>query len=104
MSSHILEKDITDLIGISEVPEEDRKTFLEDVGNLILESTVTRLMADMSDDEKKAFEIFVSEVSGQDDMLEKMGERYPKALSILEEEVAAFKKEAIAVLGAGERE
>ena len=98
MSTDILEKDLTSLFGIDAMPPKERDEFLEDIGSLVMESTITRLMIDMSEDEQEKVVEVVTESESPENILENLEKAYPQINQLFREEVTAFKEEAIAVM------
>jgi len=99
MSKKILQKDIIPLLGIDALPQKDQETFLEDIGALVLENALHRLVRDMDAATKKEFERLVDVAANPDALFTTLAEQYPAFDTLLEEEVVAFKREAIAVMG-----
>jgi len=100
MSTDILEKDLTSLFGIDALPPKERDEFLEDIGSLVMESTISRLMTDMSEEEQEKVVEVVTASEDPEDILENLEKAYPQINQLFMEEVTAFKEEAIAVMAA----
>lgn len=98
LQKNILEQDISELFGFEEMSEEEKATLLDDIGSTILESATLRFMVESEDTAVEKFETVVEEYADKDEMLQKLLESFPRLGEILEEEIAAFKKEAVAVL------
>ena len=99
MSTDILEKDLTSLFGIDALPPKERDEFLEDIGSLVLESTITRLMTEMDEANQEKLAKLVTNSKSPEKALEDLEKAYPEISKIFEEEVISFKEEAIAVMG-----
>jgi hypothetical protein len=98
MEQDILKQDISDLFGLDDMAPEEQEEFLNSIGSLVMESVVHRLMVGMEKEEQKEFAAFVSEIAGGEDMMERLEKQYPEVTQLFEEEIANFKKEAVAVL------
>ena len=98
LQKNILEQDISELFGFEEMSEEEKATLLDDIGSTILESATLRFMVESEDTAVEKFETVVEEYADKDEMLQKLLESFPRLGEILEEEIAAFKKDAVAVL------
>lgn len=98
MDTQLLQQDIAPLLGIDDMPTEDRDAFMENIGSLILESVCMRLVASMSEEE--AIELSKTFETTQDPeaFIQALEKKYPEINTIFTEEVAAFKEEAIAVM------
>lgn len=93
----IMEADISEVIGLSTLPEEDKVVMLRDLGDLVIESALIRLTADLSDEQVVALDQYTDTVSDSQILLKHLFEQYPNFENILVEEVKAFKEEAVAV-------
>ncbi len=93
----LLEKDLTDILGMSGLDERERNEMLENLGALILEGVVLRILADMPEEEMNEFEEFLKTNPEPEALLERLKKIAPDLDTVFEEEVVAFKKECIAV-------
>lgn len=94
----ILEKDMSELFAFNELSQEERAELLDGIGATIMESAVLRFITEREEDEVARFETFLEEYAENTEMLTKLGESFPQFVDILEEEVRAFKEEAVAIL------
>lgn len=97
--SQLLEKDISELIGLSGLEGAERDEMLEQIGQIILESVMIRVMAGFTEEQAADFEAFVATDPIPELMVAKLQSLVPELDTIFEEEVIAFKKECIAVMG-----
>lgn len=94
---NIMEADISEVIGLSTLPEEDKVVMLRDLGDLVIESALIRLTADLSDEQVVALDQYTDTVTDSQILLKHLFEQYPNFANLLEEEVKAFKEEAMVV-------
>lgn len=99
MQNDILAENISELFGFGEMTDAEKSDLLESVGASILESAVLRFVVDATDAEAKAFEAHIDAHTDDEDMLVDLIEKFPAFGLLLEEETAAFKREAKKVLG-----
>lgn len=94
----ILEKNISELFGFSELAEEERNELLDGIGSALMESALLRYYIKVGEEEMRTFEAFIDAHKEEDDMLLKLIETYPTFKELLKEEVVAMKQEAEEVL------
>lgn len=93
---------IEDLFHFSEMSDDEKMIFLSDVGNLILESAVTRFFAESDDSTRDHFTKVLEAYADKDDLHLILADGFPLFKAILEEETEAFREDAERVLGKGE--
>ena len=98
MSKDILEKNISELFGFSDMTDEEKAELLDDIGSLIMESSVLRFVATGEEKEVASLEQFLEKHENDDALLEKLLKEFPSFQKIIEEEIVAFKAEAVDVL------
>ena len=94
----LLERDISEIIGISGLPDTEREDMLANIGTLVLESAMMRIVASMTDEESHAFEAFVAQDPNPEAMLNELHRIAQDFDEIITEETVAFKRECIAVM------
>lgn len=98
MSQTLLQTDITDVLGLEALSAEEKVVFLSNIGDVIMESALLRLVADLSTDQQAALEQFLESEPDPETLMKHLLEHHKEFEHILEEEVIAFKEEALAVL------
>lgn len=98
MSTDILEKNISELFGFSEMTDEEKAELLDNIGSVIMESAVLRFITSAEEKEISKLEQFIDRYENDDALLEKLLREFPSFQDTLEEEIAAFKTEAVEVL------
>ena len=99
MSDNILDKNIGELFGFEEMTDEEKAEVLDSIGSIVMESSALRFASDASEDDITSFEHFIEGHAEDDAFLEKLIVEFPAFRKILEEEITAFKTEALEVLG-----
>lgn len=94
----LLQKDISELLGLNGVSQAERDDMLANIGGLILESTMMRIIGGLSDEEAGKFEEFVAQDPSPDAMLNELRRIEPTIDEIVKEETIAFKVECIKVM------
>jgi hypothetical protein len=100
--THIIEKDISTIIGLDGLSETEQVAYLSEIGEVVLESALTQLMSDLSDEQVEALEHFVDSEPDTDTLMQHLLSTYPQFESILEAVVAMIKSDTVAILGEGE--
>ncbi len=90
----ILETNIGDIIGLNTLTEDEKVAMLRDLGDLVLESALTRLVADLSNEQVVALDQYSDNVTDTETLLKHLFEHYPNFENLLQEEIIAFKEEA----------
>lgn len=99
MTKTILDKELVKLFGLSDMPEGDRDTFLEDVGALIIEGTITRLVADLEGDDIEKVRVLIGATHDTETLLKVIESEYPQTNNLFREEIESFRKEALEISG-----
>ena len=94
----LLQKDIGELLGLNGVSVAERDEMLANIGSLILESTMMRVIGGFSDEETGKFEEFVAQDPSPEAMLNELRRIEPAIDTIVKEETIAFKEECIKVM------
>lgn len=97
-TSNILEENINELFGVSDMTEAERVELLDGVGGAIIESALLRYVTSADEIVLNAFEQYLEKYADDPTLLERLLADFPNFAVLLEEEIIAFKKEAAAVL------
>jgi hypothetical protein len=84
--------------GLDDTPKEFQQTFLTNVTELILESAALRYLGAIDDEEQSVFVSWLQSHQHDRDFLSLLGRHYPEFMTILEEEVIKFKRDAFALV------
>lgn len=101
MNTATVQQDIHKILGLESLSGEEQAVFLADVGELIIESALLRLVADMSPDQEASINHYLETNPEPQVFMEHLLKHHASFATILEEEVTAFKEECIAVMGRG---
>lgn len=94
-----LMEDISEVLGLPDMAEEERLDFYEHVGELIIESATLRYMVGLNPEERADFEIWIDAHQDNEQVIEAAAERFPDFAEMLMSELAAFRSEAVRVMG-----
>ena len=97
----MLQKNISEIVGLDGMTPEEQAVFLSDVGNIIIESSVMRLLSEMNDEQVNALNHFIETDPEPDVLMDHLIKHHKSFQNILDEETVAFKEECITVLGKG---
>jgi len=95
---NMLERDLSELFGLGEMRDEEKVSFLDDIGSMIMESATLRFMVEADEQVVSQFEQQLEALAEKEDAFEILLKTFPRYAEILEEEIVAFKTEAAAVL------
>ncbi|MCB9810302.1 hypothetical protein H6781_01740 [Candidatus Nomurabacteria bacterium] len=99
MSEDTSEITLGDLLGVEKIPEDQRDAFLARVGNLLIDSSVARLLVSLDDGQVNKLEMYLENVSPEDDVFAYLLRTYPDFQPIVEKEIAALHFEASEIFG-----
>lgn len=98
-SQNILEQDISTLFGLGSLSEDEKTELLDNIGSIIMESASLRFMVESDEKTVSQFEEIIEANAENENMINVLLETFPRFGEILEEEVVAFKEQALEVLG-----
>lgn len=96
---HVLNQDLTDLIGLSVLTPVEQNEFIAQIGETILDSTLLRLVAGLTDEQHTALEHYLDDEPAAEVLLKHLFDQYDQFEAVLTEEIVAFKEEAISLFG-----
>lgn len=99
MTQDLLQQNITKVLGIEELSLEEQSAFLTEVGDVIFQSALLRLVSSLNDDQQHALEEYLDTNPEPDILLAHLIEHYTEFSAILEEVVLEFKEDALKILG-----
>lgn len=94
-----LMEDISEVLGLPDMAEEERLDFYGHVGELIIESATLRYMVGLNPEERADFEIWIDAHQDNEQVIEAAAERFPDFAEMLMSELAAFRSEVVRVMG-----
>ncbi len=104
MSNTLLQTDLTKLLGVDALPEDEQASFIAEMGQVVLDTAITRLIASMTDEQQSALEHYLDSEPSAEDLMEKLINQYPNFGPILEDVVLEIKEDAVAVMPPVEEE
>lgn len=94
-----LMEDISEVLGLPDMAEDERLDFYEHVGELIIESATLKYMVGLNPEERADFEAWIDAHQESEQVIEAAAERFPEFAETLMSELAAFRSEAVRVMG-----
>ncbi len=98
MAQGILQQNLTKMLGIDELSVEEQSAFLSEVGDVIFERSIVRLVASLTEEQQHALEDYLDTDPEPEVLLSHLIEHYKEFETILEEVVIEFKEDALKVL------
>lgn len=98
MSSPLLHQNIAEVLGIHDLSLEEQAAFLSEVGDVIFETSLVRLVSQLSVEQQEALEQYLETEPEPDILLAHLLEHHADFNAILEEVVLEFKEDALKVL------
>lgn len=98
MSQTILEQNIIGTLGLETLSDQEKVAFLSQVGDVLIESVLLRLVADMTPEQEVSLGYYLETSPDSETLLTHLLEHYKDFELILQEEIIAFKEEAITSL------
>lgn len=98
MNNTTLQTDISKLVGLEALDPAEQDAFLAEVGEVVFESALLRLVAGLSDDQGVALDHYLEDEPSSDLLMRHLFEHYPQFETILKEEMEAFREEVVAVM------
>lgn len=99
MPNDLLQQNIAPILGLDLLSEEEQAVFLMDIGDLIVESSLLRLVAELNPDQEAALNHYLETEPTPEILVEHLLSHHKNFSTILEEEIIAFKEEALAIFG-----
>lgn len=100
----LLQENIIAALGLQDLSLEEQSAFLSEVGDVVFQTSLVRLISELSPEQQQALEAYVDTEPEPDVLLAHLLEHYDAFPKILEDAVLEFKEDALAVLGKGEEE
>jgi hypothetical protein len=94
MTQNILQQNISKLLGIEALSPEEQSAFLAEVGDVIFQTSLLRLVSGLSDEQQQALEDYVDIEPEPEVLLQHLLEHYKDFETILEAVVTEFKEDA----------
>ena len=99
MSQAILEKNIIGILGLESLPDAERFVFLAQIADAVMESSLLRFIAGLTEDQQESLEYYMSTNPQPEVLFEHLATHYKAFEVIMQEEIVSFKKEAVSLLG-----
>ena len=97
MPTDLLQQNIAPLLGIDMLPEAEKEVFLMDIGALIMESALLKLVNDLTNEQVAALDHYLETEPSEEVFMEYVLSHHKNFSKILEAETLAFKAEALEI-------
>lgn len=94
----ILQRDVSDTLGLADMSEIEKRVFLDEVGTLVIESAVLKFMLTLTEEAQRAFESWIETHVDSEHFLTEIAAEYPDFERVVLEEIAAYKAEVVATM------
>jgi len=84
---------ILELIGVSNLSENQQNEVLEKFGNLIIEASIGQLLLELPPEKVTELQTYIDNVGEEEDIFAYLLQTFPDFQSIVEKQVAALKTE-----------
>lgn len=92
-TTDLLQTDVTKALGLDDATPEERETILAEVGELILQSALQRLLLTLDETAAGSLAELLSREVEQETILQEVFTEHPELATLLEEEAQAFRDE-----------
>lgn len=99
MPTQLIQQDLTKLLGLEAMAPEEQAIFLANIGELILESALLRLSAELTHEQAVALDYYLETNPSPEMIIQYLQKHHQKFEQYLEMEATAFREEAVSVLG-----
>lgn len=96
MNPKILEKDIISLLGLENLPENEKAALLAKMADLVFSRITTRILDILSEEDQKKFDELLKKKASQEKINEFLGSRIKNLDEIQAAEILRFKEEVVA--------
>ena len=96
--SSILNKNLAEVLGITQLPLEEQAAFLSEVGDVIFQTSLVRLVSSLTPQQQQALEQYLETEPEPEVLLSHLLEHHKDFGKILEDAVLEFKEDALRVL------
>lgn len=97
--NNILQKNLVQTFGLDGLTDEEKATFLDELGTVVLETALVRFMTELSDEQVEAFDYYLETEPTPDALMEHLLKEYESFEPILKAAITEVKEDAVAVLG-----
>lgn len=97
--SNILQESIIKTLGLDGLSDEEKVLFLDQLGTIVLETALLRLVESLSDERVSSLNYYLDTEPTTDALMERLLNHYPDFSQILEKTITELKEDMKAVLG-----
>lgn len=95
----MIDKTLLEEMGLSGLPPEKQEEALLNIGRIVYQGVLLRVMEVLTDEEKKGFEELLTEKPEDEDrVLKFLQAKVPNLDGLVEDEIAKFKEESAGIL------
>jgi spore cortex formation protein SpoVR/YcgB (stage V sporulation) len=96
----LLGKNVIHDLGLDALPPEKQEEVLLSIGKIIYQGVLLRVMEELSEEEKAAFDRVLASAKNEDDILAFLEDHVPHLEALIKEEIARFKEHSLQTLRA----
>tara|TARA_B100000508_G_scaffold74109_2_gene57714 strand:- start:8274 stop:8543 length:270 start_codon:yes stop_codon:yes gene_type:complete len=74
-------------------PNQTDELFAEEIGAIVMESAALKFLSTIEPDQQEEFQNFVEANAAEEDLIEKIGQKYPTFLEVLQSEVESMQND-----------
>jgi len=98
-----INKNIIEILGISSLPPEEQKEAMEKLGAIVYQEVMLRVLDDMNDADKSAFESLIEKNPDPEAMFAFLKEKVPNIEEIVKEEAESIRDESAEILSGADK-
>lgn len=91
-------KELIEALGLNKMSEPEQTAIITEIGDLVMESVLLRLVAEMSEEQQEALDQFMEAEPAPEVLMDHLATHHSNFATIWEEEVKAFREDALAIL------
>lgn len=99
MTNDKLPDRIADILGVAEMSAQEQEQFWEEVGDIIAEACITRLLLTLTEEDMLHIKLSIEDNFRKVGIFEFLLDTYPHFEKIVREEVFALQTETLSVIG-----
>lgn len=95
--SSLLEQNLSDVFSLEAMPEAERDSFLEEIGEVVLHRAMIEFISLLDEEEQSNFQTFVERNVGDVLFFSRLLDEYPTFMPMLEGAILRFKFDVVAL-------
>ena len=99
MNSSSTKQDLSHVLDVTNLSNEEKVALFSEVGSTVLESAMARLISELNEEQAAALEVYAETNPEPETLLRHLLDHYKNFATILEEEAQALREQMTEVLG-----